>query len=717
MLSNDTAIKIANNRLITAERRYWTATVACMIILGIVWPYMPGIWIAAAGVAYVIFSHILSVITYLFWRDEARDSRPDYWEKWLVAGNLIAGSIGGITSAWLILSVPPAIAANIMMISTLIIGAWSISNVPSAKCVVAFSISSTAPVMIALLLRGSVTDHLASLVLPLFLLGILKHARLVSATYRTSADQVRGLQALAKTETQRGEVISQDYARVRKLLDALPVPVIVSNREDGLIRYMNRAALDLVGVRDLSERPGARGVDFFVNPDERERIIGSIEEGENIHAFEFELKRGDGAKFWVFYTATEMTYEGQPAIIGTITDITKRREAEEGLRKSEEKFRLLTEHASDLISIYSLEAICLYVSPSIERILGYSQDEFVGQALEKFVHPEDIQMIYSANAKSLEPGAILRPYTFRIRHKAGHWEWMEGSSSVEKDPGTDTILRVSSVSRLVTERVRQEQELKEARKRAESADRAKSDFLAHMSHEIRTPLNAVIGFSEVMRDQLFGPLGSPRYLEYINDIHNSGIHLLELINDVLDLSKIEAGKFELQEDRIHLNTIIDTAFRFMSDRADAKLIFLQSRLHVTPDIWCDRRVFTQVMLNIIGNAIKFTPERGRITIESHLDAGGDLVLSTTDTGIGIVQEDIPIVLKPFGQARTNANIAASEPGTGLGLPLSKSFIEKHGGTLSITSEMGIGTRVIITIPAFRVMDDQDGAEFTSAAAN
>ena len=125
-----------------------------------------------------------------------------------------------------------------------------------------------------------------------------------------------------------------------------------------------------------------------------------------------------------------------------------------------------------------------------------------------------------------------------------------------------------------------------------------------------------------------------------------------------------------------------------------------------PDIWCDRRVFTQIMLNIIGNAIKFTPERGRITVESHLDAGGNLVLNITDTGIGIALEDIPIILKPFGQVRSNADIAISEPGTGLGLPLSKSFVEKHGGTLSITSEVGIGTRVSITIPAARVMGDQ-----------
>jgi len=706
MIDNETKIRIANNRLITAERYYWAADIAALLVVWTIWPYVSHAQALLAGTGLVLTNHLLSVIGYFFNRDKARDSRSDFWEKWLIAGNLIAGSAWGLTSALLFRLLPQNVAPELMMISTLLIAAWSIANVPATKCVYAFSLPAGIFLLLAMLLYGAPWDYAISLIIPLFLISLLKHTRLVSAAYRASVEQLSGLQKLAKTEAQRGELISQDYARLRHLLDAVPVPVIVSNLASGLLVYMNQAALDLIGIKDLSERPGARGMDFFANPAERDKVVEKIA-NKDTTAVEFELKRGDGVSFWAYYTASLFVYEGDPAVIGTITDLTARRQAEEELKKSEEKFRLLADHAHDLISIYSMKGECIYVSPSIERILGYRQDEVVGQPLSKFAHPEDAEIIYSSNAKSIETDTLLPLYMFRIQHKAGHWEWMEGSSTVERDKNTGKVTQVSSVSRLVTERVRHEQELKEARERAESADRAKSDFLAHMSHEIRTPLNAVIGFSEVMRDQLFGPLGSPRYLEYINDIHNSGTHLLELINDVLDLSKIEAGKFELQEDRVHLNTIIDTAFRFMHGRADAKHISLQSRLHAIPDIWCDRRVFTQIMLNIIGNAIKFTPERGHITVEFHLDAGGNLVLNITDTGIGIAQEDIPIVLKPFGQARTSADIAASEPGTGLGLPLSKSFIEKHGGTLLIASEVGIGTRVGITIPASRVMSDQD----------
>ncbi len=856
MIDNETKIRIANNRLITAERYYWAADIAALLVVWTIWPYVSHAQALLAGTGLVLANHLLSVIGYLFNRDKARDSQSDFWEKWLIAGNLIAGSAWGLTSALLFRLLPQNVTPELMMISTLLIAAWSIANVPATKCVYAFSLPAGIFLLLAVLLYGSSWDYAISLIIPLFFVSLLKHTRLGSAPYRAALEQLSGLQKLAKTEAQRGELISQDYARLRHLLDAVPVPVIVSNLASGLLVYMNQAALDLIGIKDLSERPGARGVDFFVNPADRDKVVekiankdatavefemkrgdgsffwayytaslfvyegeptiigtitdlterrqaeeelheseeklrqaieennarlrkvldsvpvpivvskqkdgvilymnrialdfagikdlseipgfrgvdffsdtterdsiqsrratGSYIEEKDYRNIEFQLKRSDGASVWVVYSAEQMVYEGHPAIIGTFTDITTRRRAEEELRKSEEKFRLLADNAHDLISIYSMEGECIYVSPSIERILGYRQDEFVGQPLSKFAHPEDAKIIYSSNAKSIETDTLPPLYIFRIQHKAGHWEWMEGSSTVERDKNTGKITQVSSVSRLVTERVRHEQELKEARERAEAADRAKSDFLTHMSHEIRTPLNAVIGFSEVMRDQLFGPLGSARYLEYTNDIYNSGIHLLALINEVLDLSKIEAGKFELQEDRVPLNEIIEATFRFVRERAESKLIALQCSLHAVPDLWCDRRVFTQVMLNIVGNAIKFTPERGRITVESSLDADGNLVLTVTDTGIGIALEDIPIVMQPFSQARTSSHIAIAETGTGLGLPLSKSFIEKHQGTLSVTSEVGIGTRVGITIPASRVMSDQDDAEFTYAAAN
>lgn len=854
MPSNETRIRTANNRLITTGRSFWAADIAVLLMVWTVWPHIPHAHALVAGAGLVTANHVLSVIGYFFDRDRARDNRSEFWEKWLVAGNMAAGAAWGLTSALLFNVLPHSIALQLVMISALLLAAWTVASVPSMKCIFAFSLPAATPLLLATLQTWPPRDYAFILITPLFLVFMLKYTRRVSAAYRASTEQLSGFQKLAETEAQRGELISQDSARLRHLLDAVPVPVIVSNLASGLLVYVNQAALDLIGIKDLSEKPGARGVDFFATPAERDKavkkiastdttpvefqlkradgslfwayytasqlvyegetaIIGTVtdltarrqaeedlrdsqeelrhateqqnsrlrdlldsvptpivvskqEDGEILYMnrgaldlagvkdlserpgvrgmdffadpvererlqhrrstnqyisekdytnLEFQLKRPDGSSMWVFYSANQMTYEGYPAIIGAFSNITSRRLAEEELRQSEEKFRMLADHAHDMISIYSPDSVCLYVSPSIERQFGYRPDEFIGRPLHEFIHPEDFKTITSTNARSVGEGDEHPVHLFRMRHKSGHWEWVEATNTIERDPVSGKITQISSVSRPVTERVRNEQALKDARERAEAADRAKSDFLAHMSHEIRTPLNAVIGFSEVMRDELFGPLGSPRYLEYINDIHSSGIHLLELINDVLDLSKVEAGKFELQEDRVHLQSIIDTAFRFMHERADVKRISLQRRLNVTPDLWCDRRVFTQVMLNIIGNAIKFTPDRGRITVESHLDNERNLVLMVTDTGVGISQEDIPLVMKPFGQARGRADVADSETGTGLGLPLSRSFVEKHSGTLSITSEVGIGTRVTITIPASRIMSDQDEPHLVTSA--
>ena len=181
---------------------------------------------------------------------------------------------------------------------------------------------------------------------------------------------------------------------------------------------------------------------------------------------------------------------------------------------------------------------------------------------------------------------------------------------------------------------------------------------------------------------------------------------------MLDLSKIEAGKFELHETVCPLDTIVETSCHLLRERAKEKQLLLRISLGANPDLWCDQRIMKQVLLNLIGNAVKFTPERGSVTIESVLNAAGNLVLTVTDTGIGIAPEEIDAVMQPFGQARNSLEVAASEPGTGLGLPLSKAFIERHGGTLELASEPGLGVRVTITLPASRIMQKMGQVEPT-----
>jgi two-component system, cell cycle sensor histidine kinase PleC len=243
----------------------------------------------------------------------------------------------------------------------------------------------------------------------------------------------------------------------------------------------------------------------------------------------------------------------------------------------------------------------------------------------------------------------------------------------------------------------------EARRRAESANLAKSRFLATMSHELRTPLNAILGFSEVMQGELFGPHGVPAYKEYSNDIHVSGQHLLMLINEILDLSRVEAGRYDLKEEPVSLRGVVEDCSRLLSMRAKSRNITITESLeNDLPRIWADERAVRQVTLNLLTNAIKFTPQGGSVVVKVGWTRNGGQYVSIRDTGPGIPPEEIPIVLSSFGRgslAHKNA-----EEGTGLGLPIVKGLVELHGGQFHLASQLRQGTEAIVIFPPERVMD-------------
>jgi len=248
-----------------------------------------------------------------------------------------------------------------------------------------------------------------------------------------------------------------------------------------------------------------------------------------------------------------------------------------------------------------------------------------------------------------------------------------------------------------------EQELQHSKILAERANEEKSSFLAKMSHELRTPLNAIIGFSDVIKSELMGPLGVAQYGEYAKDIHNSGQHLLALINDILDLSKAEAGKLELFEETFDIVDSFSEAVRMIDPLAQKKdLVIKVNALAKLPLLSADERRFKQILLNLLSNAVKFTPQSGRISISISIDQLGNLVVAVQDTGIGIKPEEMPKVLKEF--SRVENNQTKSIEGTGLGLPLTKLLIERHGGRLNIESEYGEGTTVTFCLPANRLIN-------------
>jgi two-component system cell cycle sensor histidine kinase PleC len=269
---------------------------------------------------------------------------------------------------------------------------------------------------------------------------------------------------------------------------------------------------------------------------------------------------------------------------------------------------------------------------------------------------------------------------------------------------SDEMLRLRGERRVLIDRLQASLvETEAAKVKAEAASKAKSEFLANMSHELRTPLNAVLGFSELIKERTFGQDASGRYAEYAGHIHYSGQHLLGLIGDILDLSKIEAGKRELDESEFDLVRNANESLRFVAPQAEMKRLSLTLDAPRPVGISADERAISQVTINLLSNAVKFTPEGGTVTLSVFVNATGGATISVRDTGVGIEPHELEKVMERFGQARHDV-ITTPERGTGLGLPIVKGLVELHGGVVRVESEVGRGTTVTVQLPATRVRD-------------
>ena len=346
--------------------------------------------------------------------------------------------------------------------------------------------------------------------------------------------------------------------------------------------------------------------------------------------------------------------------------------------------------------------IIVRVNDSFVRTYGWSRDEIVGEDFTTLVTEDERERT-------------------RINHKKFISVGVRSTGEVKilrKDGGVANVLFTSATLRLsqnrkflvttvmdITLRKQMEQSLRLAKDQADSANRAKSNFLANMSHELRTPLNAIIGFSELIMKETFGPIASQKYAEYMTDIHMSAEHLLDIINEVLDMSKIEAGRLELNEEVFSIYDTIVSVCRMMSSRVFASHIDIVRKIddHL-PDINADYRLIRQVLINLITNAMKFSPTKADILVSARINEQGDMVIAVSDKGIGIHEDKIKHALEPFGQVVERADMRElAEQGTGLGLPLAKAMVEMHEGTLTLQSEVDVGTKVSFTIPAHRLI--------------
>ncbi len=403
--------------------------------------------------------------------------------------------------------------------------------------------------------------------------------------------------------------------------------------------------------------------------------------------------------------------EGEPIrMAGSISDIDSQRRAEtalvealDSLRESEGRLSSLIENVPGVIyrSVFDGRWTETFVNHALGELTGYPPTDFIAGGPRSFasiIHPEDRDHV----ARTIEESVRKRtPFAveYRIIHKSGgaKWVWDRGRAVYGED---DRAQYLDGCIFDITDRKQGEAELRRAKDTAEAASQAKSQFLAHMSHELRTPLNAIIGFSEVMEAELFGPMGSVQYRNYARDIHESGTHLLGVINDILDLSKVEAGHQNLHEEDCDVEEIVIESLRLIADRAAAQGIAIERHLQSDlPALRADSRMVRQVLLNLLSNAVKFTPEGGTVRLSVAVAADGSLCFIVQDNGIGIPSDQVHRVLEPFVQVE--GAFSRKYSGTGLGLPLSRTFVELHGGTLELVSAIGAGTTVTLVFPSER----------------
>jgi two-component system cell cycle sensor histidine kinase PleC len=453
----------------------------------------------------------------------------------------------------------------------------------------------------------------------------------------------------------------------------------------------------------------AHGADVIarIAPEHQERVRQALRAAAEFGAFDvsFRVENPGGRSIWVDARGQgfEPGEDGFTSILGVALDVTDERYAEHRAQQAERRL-------SDAISAVS-EAFVLWSRS--ERLLMCNAN---------------FREVFNIEARLLKPGAPrpaveqVMAMAIKSRHavpnRLGAWEielydgrWIYLSERPTADGGAVvTAADISALKRQETDlklnQVRLEEnaralaELAEkhrtASATAESASKAKSEFLANMSHELRTPLNAIIGFSDIMQREMYGPLGDPRYKEYSSDILSSGQHLLALINDILDMSKIEAGKMSIRPEPVDLLEIIEDTVRLVRTRADSGGLTVQIDIpNDLPEVEADYRALKQILLNLLSNAVKFTPRGGRVTVSTALEPNGRVRVSITDTGIGIAEDDLGRLAKPFAQIENQHSKTVQ--GTGLGLALTKSLVERHDGVLDIKSQPGVGTTVSFTL--------------------
>ena len=388
-------------------------------------------------------------------------------------------------------------------------------------------------------------------------------------------------------------------------------------------------------------------------------------------------------------------------VVGTLTDVEERRRAERALAEAEKKYRMIVENAAGGLYQLTPEGIYLSANPAMANILGYDSSAEMLRLTKNangYVYPEKNER--DRLMDTLQAQEQIFGYETQVLTKEKKKIWVRENIRLVKDE-QNIVLYYEGSMEDITQRKEADMALLGAKMQSDMANRAKTEFIANMSHELRTPLNAIIGFSDIMKNEIMGPLGQDMYKEYVTDIHSSGEGLLKIINEILDISKIESGDRELNESEFPSLDALNMCIELYDARVQEKNIILMNEANDMPLIIGEELSIKQVISNIYTNAIKYTPKDGRITLFSNYDTDGAFRLSITDTGIGMSEREISKALSPFGQV-DNA-LDRTGAGIGLGLPLAQAIMGIHGGRIEILSEKSIGTTVTLFFPSDRVL--------------
>lgn len=496
------------------------------------------------------------------------------------------------------------------------------------------------------------------------------------------------------------------------LLDNISEGVVVRCGDD--VVFANSAIFRILGAEPDDTTQLKKRLEDWIHPDDLDRINQMYSQrmagADMPSTYEFRLIRLDGSCIWVSSRAALFTWDGEPCLVAYLNDVTAEIESRDKQRLSNGLLKNIFNVTPEFMLLFRLtDNVIIDTNPSFLNVFGYRKESVMAHnlgTLDMWSEPTFFDRFIEelkTTASLTDVPAALKTRGEIIRHFRLFARRIDG--------GSEPLLLMTG--RDVTEELSHAHELQRTRDAAELSNRTKSEFLANMSHELRTPLNAILGFSELIRDGVGGEILAVKHSEYASDIHNSGTHLLSIINDILDLSKVEAGRLEAHISVLDPIPCFEMCLRLVQQRAVEAGLKISSDMDFQIMLTADERLLKQIGLNLLSNAIKFTREGGKVALTLKKTSDGGACLVVEDTGIGMTASEIAQAKVPFGQVESSLN--RSHEGSGLGLPLVVAFAEKLGGTIAIESKPAIGTRVLVFFPAEIVSERPDSVPLAASA--